>query len=121
MVTRTCELIGFLSWRWWKLVPPPPSCRFPWNDEEMTPKREFRKLAIRCGVLRADEEFDWRPARFGDGDDPTLPLGGSTLADGSLLNLVTCGAAGATATPSSVDEGLGAPCWSWWRCDANSC
>ena len=103
MVTLMCELIGFLSCQWWKLVPPLSSCRFPWNDEEMTPKREFRKLAIRCGVLRADEEFDWRPTRFGDGDnddDPTLPIGGRTLADGAFLNLATCGATCGTTTPS---------------------
>jgi hypothetical protein len=86
MVTLTRDLLCVcLSWRLGPPPPPPPSCRFT-CDEDRTPKREFRKLTIRRGVLCLDDDGD------GDGDETALSCCGTgTLGAGALLNLVTAG------------------------------
>jgi hypothetical protein len=70
-------------------TPPPPSCRLT-CDVERTPKREFRKLTIRRGLLVFDDS----------GEDPALSRGaggGTSLAAGALLNLATAGCAISTS------------------------
>jgi len=79
MVTLTRDLLLCVCL---STAPPPPSCRFT-CDEDRTPKREFRKLTIRRGVLCLDDD---------DGDEPTLSCCGTgTLGAGALLNFVTAG------------------------------